>query len=157
MSGPLKWNRQQGLYIYRVGRLVQWSGWAGIRAIDEHTKLARAALDFDTDLDTAFNINVCENARLDSATTAPHAGTSDQRSLPTGGRYLQEDHPSHTNLPVHRQGEFRTAKPSLRDGGSGSSLGCTADRTLRSSSVASPPCYASKRQDLVHALGLEDL
>jgi hypothetical protein len=60
MSGPLKWNRQQGLYIYRAGRLVQWSGWAGIRAIDEHTKLARAALDFDTDLDTAFNINVAK-------------------------------------------------------------------------------------------------
>src|SRR5262249_26810703 len=60
MSGPLKWNRQQGLYIYRVGRLVQWSGWAGIRAIDEHTKLARAALDFDTDLDIAFNINLAK-------------------------------------------------------------------------------------------------
>lgn len=60
MSGPLKWNRQQGLYIYRAGRLVQWGGWSGIRAIDEHTKLARAALHFDTDLDPAFNINVAK-------------------------------------------------------------------------------------------------
>ena len=60
MSGPLKWNRQQGLYIYRADRLVQWGGWAGIRAIDEHTKLARASIDFDTDLDTAFNINVAK-------------------------------------------------------------------------------------------------
>ena len=60
MSGPLKWNRQQGLYIYRANRLVQWSGWARIRAIDEHTKLARAALDFNTDLDFAFNINVAK-------------------------------------------------------------------------------------------------
>lgn len=25
-SGPLKWNRQQGLYIYRANRLVQWGG-----------------------------------------------------------------------------------------------------------------------------------
>jgi hypothetical protein len=58
LSGPLKWNRQQGIYVYRAGRLVQWGGWAGIRAIDEHTKLARAALDFDTDLDELFNINV---------------------------------------------------------------------------------------------------
>jgi hypothetical protein len=58
LSGPLKWNRQQGIYIYRAGRLVQWGGWAGIRAIDEHTKLARAALEFDTDLDELFNINV---------------------------------------------------------------------------------------------------
>ena len=60
LSGPLKWNRQQGLHIYRAGRLVQWGGWAGVRAIDEHTKLARAALFFDTDLDPAFNINVAK-------------------------------------------------------------------------------------------------
>lgn len=60
MSGPLKWNRQQGLYTYRAGRLVQWGGWAGVRSIDEHTKLARASLEFDTDLDEAFNINVAK-------------------------------------------------------------------------------------------------
>ena len=60
LSGPLKWNRQQGLYVYRADRLVQWGGWAGTRAIDEHTKLARASLDFDTDLDDCFNINVAK-------------------------------------------------------------------------------------------------
>ena len=58
-SGPLKWNRQQGIYIYRA-RLVQWGGWNGIRGIDEHTKLARASLEFDTDLDSVFNINVAK-------------------------------------------------------------------------------------------------
>ncbi|MEV0731881.1 ATP-binding protein [Polymorphospora sp. NPDC050346] len=60
LSGPLNWNRQQGLYVYRANRLVQWGGWNGIRGIDEHTKLARAAVDFDTDLDLAFNINVAK-------------------------------------------------------------------------------------------------
>lgn len=60
MSGPLKWNRQQGLYTYRAGRLVQWGGWAGVRSIDEHTKLARVSLEFNTDLDEAFNINVAK-------------------------------------------------------------------------------------------------
>jgi len=60
LSGPLNWNRQQGLYVYRAGRLVQWGGWNGIRGIDEHTKLARAALDFGTDLDSVFNINVAK-------------------------------------------------------------------------------------------------
>ena len=60
LSGPLKWNRQQGVYVYRADRLVQWGGWAGVRGIDEHTKLARAALDFGTDLDEAFNINVAK-------------------------------------------------------------------------------------------------
>ncbi|MEV6487094.1 ATP-binding protein [Actinoplanes sp. NPDC051633] len=60
LSGPLNWNRQQGLYVYRANRLVQWGGWAGIRGIDEHTKLARASVEFDTDLDAAFNINVAK-------------------------------------------------------------------------------------------------
>lgn len=59
-SGPLKWNRQQGIYVYRANRLVQWGGWNGIRGIDEHTKLARASLEFDTDLDSVFNINVAK-------------------------------------------------------------------------------------------------
>lgn len=60
LSGPLKWNRQQGIYAYRADRLVQWGGWNGLRGIDEHTKLARAALEFDTDLDDAFHINVAK-------------------------------------------------------------------------------------------------
>lgn len=60
LSGPLKWNRQQGLYVYRADRLVQWGGWSGVRAIDEHTKLARAALDFNTDMDGLFHINVAK-------------------------------------------------------------------------------------------------
>lgn len=60
LSGPEKWNRQQGLYIYRAGRMIQSGGWSGLRAADEHTKLARAALEFDTDLDDAFGINVAK-------------------------------------------------------------------------------------------------
>jgi Histidine kinase-, DNA gyrase B-, and HSP90-like ATPase len=60
LSGPLKWNRQQGLYIYRADRLIQSGGWSGIRAADEHTKLARAAVDFDTDLDPVFRVNVAK-------------------------------------------------------------------------------------------------
>jgi hypothetical protein len=60
LSGPLKWNRQQGLYIYRADRLIQHGGWCGIRAADEHTKFARAAVDFQTDLDILFQINVAK-------------------------------------------------------------------------------------------------
>jgi hypothetical protein len=59
-SGPERWNKQQGIYIYRANRLVQWGGWAGIRTIDEHLKLARCVLEFGTDLDEAFNINVAK-------------------------------------------------------------------------------------------------
>lgn len=60
LSGPKKWNRQQGLYVFRANRLIQWGGWGGIRAIDEHTKLARVAINFETDLDELFKINVAK-------------------------------------------------------------------------------------------------
>lgn len=60
LGGPNRWNRQQGLYFYRSDRMVQSGGWAGLRGIDEHTKLARVAIDFPTALDEAFKINVAK-------------------------------------------------------------------------------------------------
>jgi histidine kinase/DNA gyrase B/HSP90-like ATPase len=60
LSGPLKWNRQQGFYVYREHRLIQSGGWCGLRAPDEHTKLARLALDFPSQLDELFQINVAK-------------------------------------------------------------------------------------------------
>lgn len=60
LSGPRKWNRQQGLYVYRADRLIQYGGWSGVRAADEHTKFARASVDFQTDLDDLFQINVAK-------------------------------------------------------------------------------------------------
>lgn len=59
-SGPLKWNRQQGLYIYRANRLIQWGGWSRMRTTDEHSKLARIGLDFHPTLDAAFSINIAK-------------------------------------------------------------------------------------------------
>lgn len=60
MGGPAKWNRQQGLYIYRSHRLIQGGGWGGMRTIDEHTKLARASLEFKSGLDSQFHVNVAK-------------------------------------------------------------------------------------------------
>jgi hypothetical protein len=60
LGGLRRWNRQQGLYIYRADRMIQSGGWSGMRAVDEHTKLARAAVDFSPDLDTLFRINVAK-------------------------------------------------------------------------------------------------
>ena len=59
-GGPLKWNRQQGLYIYRSGRLIQAGGWSGLRTLDEHMKLARISIDFDPVLDPLFQVNVAK-------------------------------------------------------------------------------------------------
>lgn len=59
-SGPALWNQQQGFYIYRADRMIQSGGWSGLRANDEHTKLARIALNFSPNLDEAFKINVAK-------------------------------------------------------------------------------------------------
>ena len=60
MSGPRKWNGQQGFYVYRNNRLIQSGGWCGLRAPDEHTKLARIAIDFPSSLDPLFNVNIAK-------------------------------------------------------------------------------------------------
>lgn len=67
LAGPRKWNDQQGFYIYRANRLIQSGGWSRMRANDEHTKLARASIDFYPDLDAAFGINIAK-ARVDLPT-----------------------------------------------------------------------------------------
>jgi len=59
-SGPSKWNRQQGFYIYRAGRMIQSGGWSNLRTLDEHLKLARVAISFKPKLDEAFKINVAK-------------------------------------------------------------------------------------------------
>lgn len=57
-GGPNRWNRHQGLYIYRRDRLIQSGGWNRLRTLDEHSKLARIAVDIPPDADAAFRINV---------------------------------------------------------------------------------------------------
>ncbi|MDQ6598083.1 ATP-binding protein [Bacillus salipaludis] len=59
-AGPKKWNRQQGFYIYRNDRLIQSGGWNRVRAADEHTKLARVAIDFNSGADESFKVNIAK-------------------------------------------------------------------------------------------------
>lgn len=59
-GGPNRWNRQQGLYIYRRDRLIQSGGWNRLRTLDEHAKLARIALDAPPGADGAFRTNVAK-------------------------------------------------------------------------------------------------
>jgi hypothetical protein len=156
MSGPLRWNRQQGLYIYRVGRLVQWSGWAGIRGIDEHTKLARAALDFGTDLDTAFNINVAKMR----VTIPPQLRQMLERPindlcLRAGDTYRKASKPQ-ANLPVHHQ--TRSAPPSQASVTAGLALRSAALQTGHYEALRSiANALRDQAPDLVRALGLEDM
>jgi hypothetical protein len=57
-GGPKRWNRQQGLYIYRRDRLIQSGGWNRLRTADEHSKLARIAVSIPPSADGAFRTNV---------------------------------------------------------------------------------------------------
>lgn len=59
-SGPKRWNRSQGLYIYRRDRLIQAGGWNRLRTLDEHTKLARISLDIPPEADGAFRTDVAK-------------------------------------------------------------------------------------------------
>jgi len=71
-AGPRRWNRQQGLYIYRSDRLVQSGGWNRLRTLDEHSKLARIALDIPPGADDAFRTNVSKmTVALPDALRAP--------------------------------------------------------------------------------------
>ena len=59
-AGVNRWNRQQGLYIYRGDRLVQSGGWSRLRTADEHTKLARVALDLPEGAEHVFALDVAK-------------------------------------------------------------------------------------------------
>lgn len=159
LAGPLKWNRQQGFYIYRADRLVQWGGWAGLRAIDEHTKLARVALSFDADLDPVFNINVAKmRVSLPVELRQMLERPVHEVCMAAEAAYRSSANPARGNLPVHR-GDTPADARSER-------LPKTLGLALRTAALQSGEYDALKRivkvladQDpaMVDTLGLVDL
>lgn len=59
-GGPNRWNRHQGLYIYRRERLIQAGGWNRLRTLDEHAKLARIAVDLPVGEEDRFAVDVAK-------------------------------------------------------------------------------------------------
>ncbi len=57
-AGPRFWTRQQGFYFYRNDRLIQAGGWSRLRTQDEHTKLARIAVEIPNGADDVFELTV---------------------------------------------------------------------------------------------------
>ena len=51
-------NDAQGLYFYRLDRLIKWGGWEDLFAKDEHTKLIRVAIDFDRLADEQLQVDI---------------------------------------------------------------------------------------------------
>lgn len=67
-AGPRLWNRQQGFYIYRGGRMIQSGGWNRLRTSDEHTKLARVRVDLPPGSEEPFELNISKTqVRIPSA------------------------------------------------------------------------------------------
>ena len=59
-SGIKGWNAQQGFYVFRNARLIVNGGWLNLKRMkaDEHTKLARIIVDFDSSEDELWNVDV---------------------------------------------------------------------------------------------------
>ncbi|BBH35640.1 ATP-binding protein [Pseudomonas sp. St290] len=65
-------NDAQGLYFYRLDRLIKWGGWEDLFAKDEHTKLIRVAIDFDRLADEQLQVDISKQLiRLPFAITKP--------------------------------------------------------------------------------------
>ena len=48
----------QGVYVYRSGRLMAWGGWLRLMPASEKTKLARVQIDFPSSLDKDWHIDI---------------------------------------------------------------------------------------------------
>lgn len=58
-SGAAGWNQQQGFYVYRSNRLLVQGDWLALGfSKDEHTKLARIAVEFPAALDHDWQVDV---------------------------------------------------------------------------------------------------
>ncbi|MBB1496119.1 ATP-binding protein [Propioniciclava sp. MC1595] len=58
-AGAAGWNQQQGFYVYRSNRLLVQGDWLGLGfSKDEHTKLARIAVEFPSSLDHHWQVDV---------------------------------------------------------------------------------------------------
>jgi len=75
-TGGIKgWNAQQGFYIYRNNRLMINGGWLKLKRmkLDEHCKLARIIIEFDSSLDLDWHVDVSKSkASIPSGTIRQH-------------------------------------------------------------------------------------
>lgn len=62
-AGIKGWNAQQGFYLFRNKRLIVNGGWLNLKRmkLDEHTKLARIIIDFDSSDDEGWHVDVSKS------------------------------------------------------------------------------------------------
>jgi hypothetical protein len=109
-SGPRNWNQQQGFYFYRNHRLLQAGGWSWLRAVDEHTKLLRVAVDFPRQLDRSFSINITKmRARIPAEIRDTVSGAVSKWAKVARERY--DRRPVKVAAATSRQSTVREASP----------------------------------------------
>lgn len=59
MSANMNKNDSQGVYFYRLDRLIKWGGWNGIYdSTDTHNRLLRLTLDFDRGIEDFLKVDI---------------------------------------------------------------------------------------------------
>lgn len=88
-------NDAQGLYFYRLDRLIKWGGWEDLFAKDEHTKLIRVAVDFDRLADEQLQVDISKQlVRLPFAITKPLEDLIKTPRAAARLRYNKKDKPT---------------------------------------------------------------
>jgi hypothetical protein len=106
-AGIRGWTAHQGFYVYRSDRLVVAGDWLGAAgAKDEHTKLARIVVDFDSALDLQWQIDVKK-----STARPPGSVLDDLKRIATATRRAAEEVYRHRgNIVPPIQGQPRDRK-----------------------------------------------
>ncbi|MCM2357272.1 MAG: ATP-binding protein [Geobacteraceae bacterium] len=112
-------NENQGLYFYRLDRLIKWGGWCGLFTEDEHTKLLRVTVDFDRSADDAMKVNISKrevqlSVKLGEAIKdAVKEGRADARKRYDGKAPKPKLPPTGKNgsIPVTTNGGLDTPQP----------------------------------------------
>ncbi len=88
-GGPRGWNAHQGFYVYRAKRLLVSGDWLGLPyKQEEHHKLARIAVELDTDMDLAWQIDVRKaTARIPGPLRDPLRRIADATRLRASAAY----------------------------------------------------------------------
>lgn len=100
-------NDAQGLYFYRLDRLIKWGGWEDLFAKDEHTKLIRVAVDFDRLADEQLQVDISKQLiRLPFAITKPLGDLIKAPRAAARLRYNKKEKPAPT-----QKGGGKTVSP----------------------------------------------
>lgn len=135
-------NDAQGLYFYRLDRLIKWGGWEDLFAKDEHTKLIRVAIDFDRLADEQLQVDISKQlVRLPFAITKPLEDLIKSPRAAARLRYNKKEKPATAPKPA---AGGRTVSATGTPAPSGIVLP-TTDAGGSTSVTASAPAAATKK------------